>query len=426
MQASELLSHSAEYNTWMVFILFPLITLLATYLCRRAMHHAALLWVRFRSYQNVEHRYNADAAIEIEAPTCTALLNADQIAAQLCTPEDYLQWLNPQQALQKMTSTHAQYCEETVDALMDSTYPAAWAATPHTLRAQCYAHGERYLTPFLDDVIDDLIEHADTLFDFKETIRAQLKRQQFDQAGDFLRCMQHNSKALTRQQEPWALLLSPALALALLLCLPELSAAMLNASHSTRLGLLLSLVCGTLFLATLLANHKILPNLSRRPENTNRPESLPLHFEQPAKALGKTLTQTLLDIPSQIESLKNAPKRALLERIVARRFQQWFIDTLPNFGLKQTLGTGQCAKLLREEASFQCIQAMDRPFDDPDFIAYCQVRVEQALHQRIAKLSGSQFSHLLTQAQAHYRTGWLLLLLSVMGLTTTMLWLANA
>lgn len=401
----------------MVFILLPLLTLLATYLCRRTLHRAALLWVRLRSYRNVELHYNSDAAIKIEAPTCTALLNADRIAAQLCTPKDYLHWLNPQQALQKMTSTHAQYCEETIDALMDSTYPTVWAATPHTLKAQCYAHGKRYLTPFLDDVIDDLIEEADTLFDFKETIRAQLKRQQFDQANDFLRCMQQNSRALSRQQEPWALALSPVIALTLLLCVPSLSTTLLNASLSTQLGIVLSVVCVTLLLASLLANYKILPSFKQGTQKARKPDALPALYEKPAQALGKTLTQSLLDIPSQIESLKRAPKRPLLERIVAKRFQQWFIDTLPSYGLRQKFGSGDCARLLREEASFQCIQAMDRPFDDPDFVAYCQVRIEQALHQRLANLSGTQFSKLLTLAQTQYRTGWLLLLLSMASIT---------
>jgi hypothetical protein len=60
---------------------------------------------------------------------------------------------------------------------------------------------------------------------------------------------------------------------------------------------------------------------------------------------------------------------------------------------------------------------MDRPFDDPDFIDYCSIRVESALNERLAKLSGQQFSALLTQAQSNYRTGRLLLLCVLVALT---------
>lgn len=435
MAPAELFFSDAWSAQTAVLLCFPLAAMLTTWLCRRVMHQAALQWVRFRSQQRIAPLYNADAKLRIEAPTCSALLNADEIAARLFTPTDYLRWLNPQQALQKMTATHAQYCEETVDALMDSTHPNTWAALPQALKKQCYAHAERYLTPFLDDVLDDLIDEADHLFDFHETIRTQLKRQQFDQTGNYLTCLEQNSEPLFRRHEGWALALAPLLAIGALFWLPELSATLSVAPTPTRISLLLMLVCGGTLLTTLLA--PVFNSISGRRltpctqlaqgrkdwqgQKTNPTRGvkplLPEHLRIAAEALSKALTQALLDIPSQIHSLQSAPKRDHLERIVSRRFQQWFIDTLPTFGLRQQLAAGPYLQLLRAEASFQCIQAMDRPFDDPDFIDYCSIRVESALNERLAKLSGQQFSALLTQAQSNYRTGRLLLLCVLVALT---------
>jgi hypothetical protein len=424
--ATPFFAHSAEQATWLMMIVLPSAAAACTWLCGQLLHRLSLQWLRFKSYRAVSPRYNADAAFGIEAPTCTALLSADDIATQLCTPYDYLTWLNPQQALQKMAVTHRLYCEETVDALMESTHPTLWAALPPPLRAHCYAHAQRYITPFLDDVLDDLIENAEQLFNFTETIRTQLKQQQFDQTANFLLCLQHNSETLMRQFNRKAVVLSILLTGIALIIAPTLGNILLEASNALRLGIVFSFTCASLWLAALIS-HRLPDKPSRRntalahqttdtsnsagaAEAKNTTVRLPAALARPAQALSKMLAETLLDIPSQMSSLKMAPKRSCLERIITRRFKQWFIDTLPPLGLKHHFAQGGAAQLLCEEASFQCIQAMDRPFDDPEFINHCTVKVQQALADRLEQLSGKQFSVLLEGSCSYYRSGRLIIL----------------
>ncbi|MEJ2682303.1 MAG: hypothetical protein P8176_12665, partial [Gammaproteobacteria bacterium] len=135
---------------------FPLTVLVFTTMLHHILHRSGLHWLLWRGENSAQQQY--DLRTKISRPGMAAVLRADQLAAQLLSPSEYLHALNPQRLLNEMTRFQQSSCEEIVDDLMTTTHPALWAALPNPLKQGYYRHGAQYLRPFLDDVLDDLVE----------------------------------------------------------------------------------------------------------------------------------------------------------------------------------------------------------------------------------------------------------------------------
>jgi len=374
------------------------LTLIFTWLGHKLLDRLSLLSVTAGMRLRAKKRYRAqdgDAGTQpkIDNSHLSALMQADTIASQVLPPETYINAINFQQTLLDAFHSCFDRCESFIDELMMKVCPEKWCVLPLWQQNKVYKHIKQNLRPFLDDVFDDILLEANTLFEFQQTLRAQIQHHRPPYTTTIFKCLSAQTEHLGQPLFKGAVLIAVSLGVILTMGL-------LIQDSTRQFTLIESLLISNLVAAAGLC----LSNALAGWHNLGAPFK---KAPQPAiDALHNLLSKQLLDIPSQLCALQHGSKRQCLEKILRIRIKQWFIDNAPNTNLFCLRTTFEEKRLLTQLAAAHCIRGMDVPFSETFADRLYQIQISQQLSSSLKSLSAQSLGLILKPTLNQYRKAW--------------------